>query len=125
MIVRPAIRPHPRSGLPIRRTGKATSRTSSGEVSGHIQADAYAGFNRLYEEGRIREAACWAHVRRKFYDLEQAYASPVAQEALERIGAMYRVEEQIRGKPPDQRRAVRQTQSKPWLDSLREWFEAT
>ena len=60
-----------------------------------------------------------------FYDLEQAHASPVAHEALERIGALYGIEEQIRGKPPDQRRAVRQAQSKPLLDALRQWFEAT
>jgi transposase len=92
---------------------------------GTLQADAYAGFNQLYENGRIQQAACWAHVRRKFYDLEQAHASPVAQEALARIGALYGIEEQIRGKPPDERRAVRQAQSKPLLDSLRQWFEAT
>ena len=92
---------------------------------GTLQADAYAGFNQLYENGRIQQAACWAHVRRKFYDLEQAHASPVAREALARIGALYGIEEQIRGKPPDERRAVRQAQSKPLLDSLRQWFEAT
>ena len=92
---------------------------------GTLQADAYAGFNQLYENGRIQQAACWAHVRRKFYDLEQAHASPVAREALERIGALYGIEETIRGKPPDERRAVRQAQSKPLLDSLRQWFEAT
>jgi transposase len=92
---------------------------------GTLQADAYAGFNQLYENVRIRHAACWAHVRRHFYDLEQAHSSPVAREALQRIGALYGVEEEIRGKPPDQRRAVRQTQSKPLLDSLRQWFEAT
>jgi len=92
---------------------------------GTLQADAYAGFNQLYENGRIQQAACWAHVRRKFYDLEQAHASPVAREALVRIGALYGIEETIRGKPPDQRRAVRQAQSKPLLDSLRQWFEAT
>jgi transposase len=92
---------------------------------GTLQADAYAGFNQLYENVRIRHAACWAHVRRHFYDLEQAHSSPVARETLQRIGALYGVEEEIRGKPPDQRRAVRQTQSKPLLDSLREWFEAT
>jgi transposase len=56
---------------------------------GTLQADAYAGFNQLYENGRIQQAACWAHVRRKFYDLEQAHASPVAREALVRIGALY------------------------------------
>jgi transposase len=90
---------------------------------GTLQADAYAGFNQLYENGRIQQAACWAHVRRKFYDLEQAHASPVAREALVRIGALYGIEEQIRGRPPEQRREVRQAQAKPLLDSLREWFE--
>ena len=64
---------------------------------GTLQADAYAGFNQLYEDGRIEQAACWAHVRRKFYDLEQAHASPVAREALQRIGTLYGIEEQIRG----------------------------
>ena len=95
------------------------------EFRGTLQADAYAGFNPLYENGRIQQAACWAHVRRKFYDLEQAHASPVAREALQRIGALYGIEETIRGKPPDERRAVRQAQSKPLLDSLSQWFEAT
>jgi transposase len=92
---------------------------------GTLQADAYAGFNQLYENGRIEQAACWAHVRRKFYDLEQAHSSPVAREALHRIGTLYGIEEQIRGKPPDQRREVRQEQAQPLLDSLRQWFEAT
>jgi transposase len=92
---------------------------------GTLQADAYAGFNQLYEDGRIQQAACWAHVRRHFYDVEQAHASPVAHEALERIGALYGIEEQIRGKPPDERRSVRHAQSKPLLDSLRAWFETT
>jgi len=92
---------------------------------GMLQADAYAGFNQLYENNRIEHVACWAHVRRHFYDLEQAHSSPVAREALERIGALYRMEELIRGKPPEERRAVRQTQAKPLLDSLRQWFEET
>jgi len=92
---------------------------------GTLQADAYAGFNQLYENGRIAQAACWAHGRRKFYDLEQAHASPTAREALVRIGALYGIEESIRGRPPEERREVRQAQSKPLLDSLRQWFEAT
>ena len=92
---------------------------------GTLQADAYAGFNQLYEDGRIEPAACWAHVRRHFYDLEQAHSSPVAREALQRIGALYGIEEPIRGRPPDERRALRQTQAKPLLDSLRQWLEAT
>jgi hypothetical protein len=92
---------------------------------GKLQADAYAGFNQVYEDGRIQHASCWAHVRRHFYDLEQAHASPVAREALVRIGALYSIEEEIRGRPPDERRAVRQARSQPLLESLRQWFEAT
>ena len=95
------------------------------EFRGTLQADAYVGFNQLYEDVRIQHAACWARVRRKFYDLEQAHASPVARETLARIGALYGIEETIRGKPPDERRAVREAQSRPLLDSLRQWFEAT
>jgi transposase len=95
------------------------------EFRGTLQADAYAGFNQLYQDGRIQEAACWAHVRRKFYDLAEAHASPVAKEALERIAALYAIEEEIRGRPPDERREVRQARAKPLLASLREWFEAT
>ena len=95
------------------------------EFRGTLQADAYAGFNQLYESGRIEQAARWAHVRRHFYDLEHAHASPTARETLQGIGAPYRIEETIRCKPPDERRALRQAQSKPLLDSLRQWFETT
>jgi len=95
------------------------------QFRGTLQADAYAGFNQLYADGRIQQAVCWAHVRRHFYDLEQAHASPIAQEALLRIVALYKVEDQIRGKPPEERRAVRQAESKPLLDSLRQWLETT
>ena len=95
------------------------------EFRGTLQADAYAGFNQLYEDGRIQQAVCWAHVRRHFYDLEQAHASPIAQEALLRIVALNKVEDQIRGKPPEERSAVRQAESKPVLDSLRQWLETT
>src|SRR5947208_9605062 len=95
------------------------------EFRGTLQADAYAGFNQLYQNGCIQEAACWAHVRRKFYDLQQAHASPVASEALDRIGALYAIEKEIRGRPPEERRQVRQTRSKALLASLRQWFETT
>jgi hypothetical protein len=95
------------------------------KFSGVLQADAYAGFNQLYQDGRIQQACCWAHVRRHFYDLEQAHASAVAREALVRIGALYRIEEEIRGRPPDERRSVRQARTKPLLESLRQWFETT
>jgi len=92
---------------------------------GTLQADGYAGFNRLYEESRIQEAACWAHVRRKFYDLEQAHASPVAAEALTRIGQLYGIEKEIRGRSPDERRQVRQSRARPLLDSMHEWLRET
>ncbi len=95
------------------------------EFSGTLQADAYAGFNQLYENGRIQEAACWAHVRRKFYDLQQAHASPVASEALERIAALYGIEKEIRGRPAEERRQIRNARARPLLESLRQWFEAT
>jgi len=92
---------------------------------GTLQADGYAGFNRLYDDGRIREAACWAHVRRKFFDLHQAHASPIATEAVERIGQLYRIESEIRGRPPDQRQQVRDERARPLLIALHEWFKTT
>ena len=92
---------------------------------GTLQADAYAGFNRLYEDGRIQEAACWAHVRRKFYDLDQAHASPAAKEALKRIGQLYAIEAEIRGHPPEERRAVRQARAAPLVESMHTWLETT
>jgi transposase len=95
------------------------------EFRGTLQADAYAGFNQLYVNGRIQEAACWAHVRRKFYDLQQAHASPAASEALQRIAALYGIEKEIRGRPPDERREVRNQRARPLLESLRQWFETT
>jgi transposase len=92
---------------------------------GMLQADAYAGFDRIYEAGSIQEAACWAHVRRKFYDLQVAHKSPVAQEALRRIGELYAIEADIRGRKPEERRQVRNERSRPLLDSLKPWLEET
>ena len=92
---------------------------------GALQADAYAGFNQLYEDGRIQEIACWAHVRRKFYDLQQAHASPIASEALERIAALYAIESEVRGRAPDERQQVRHTRARPLLQSLHEWFNTS
>ena len=60
---------------------------------GVLHADGYAGFNGLFESGRVTEAACWAHVRRKFFDVHPANGSPIAKEALDRIGALYALEE--------------------------------
>lgn len=95
------------------------------EFTGILQADAYAGFNALYESGRVQEAACLAHVRRKFYDLVEAHHSPLATEAIERIGALYAIEKEIRGRPPEARREVRTTRARPLLDSLCQWLQAS
>lgn len=89
--------------------------------SGILQADAYAGFGHLYGQ-RIQEAACWAHARRAFYELHEANQSPVAAEALERIGALYAIEAESRGRPPDERAMIRQARAGPLLESLREWL---
>ncbi len=91
--------------------------------AGILQADGYAGFDRLYGE-RVQEAACWAHARRKFYDVHVALKSPIAQEAIERIGRLYAIEAEIRGKPPDERRAVRQARAGPELEQLYAWLHA-
>lgn len=90
---------------------------------GTLQADGYAGFNRVYEKRGLQEAGCWAHVRRKFYDLHQAHASPLAAEAIVRIGQLYAIETEIRGRSPDERREVRQIRSRPLLASLHEWLQ--
>jgi len=93
------------------------------EFCGVLQADAYAGFNDLYASGRIREAGCWAHARRAFYEIHEAHKSPVAAEALERIGALYDIEADIRGSPPSRRAEVRQARAGPLLEALHAWLK--
>lgn len=93
------------------------------DFRGILQADAYSGFGRLYQDGSIQEAPCMAHIRRKFYDLMVAHHSPIATEAVQRISALYQIEKQIRGCSPDQRRQVRSTRARPLLESMRRWLE--
>jgi transposase len=97
--------------------------------NGVLQADAYAGFKKLYAPGadgapRIREAACWAHLRRDFHDLWKTTGSPIAKEALDQIGALYDIERDIAGKSAEMRRQVRQNHSRPRVDEFRIWCEA-
>jgi len=92
---------------------------------GILQADGYAGYAGLYAAGGIVEAACWAHVRRKFFDVHEATKSPLAREALDRIAALYRIEAAIRGKPAAQRLRGRAEHSAPLLAALHAWLEAT
>jgi len=95
------------------------------DFNGILQADAYSGFGHLCQGGRILEAACWAHARRAFYDIHQANQSPIAAEALARIGALYAIESEIRGRSPEERVAIRQSRAGPLLQSLREWLPQT
>src|SRR3954470_21312 len=92
---------------------------------GILQVDGYSGFKRLLENrppSAIRLAFCWAHCRRRFYEIHQATGSPLAEEALRRIGELYKVETEIRGRPAEARRAVRQERSKPLVDALHTWL---
>jgi len=100
-------------------------RTHLKDFRGVIHADGYAGFNELFAGDQIAEAACWAHVRRKFFDVHAATASPIAKEALDRIGQLYRVEETINGAAPDHRRRERQQRSTPIAEALAAWAEET
>lgn len=96
---------------------------------GILQADGYAGFERLFNDADpnhpIREAACWAHARRKFYDIHVATQSPLAEEALQRIADLYAVEDSIRARPADARRRARQARAGPKLVELKSWLNAT
>jgi len=95
---------------------------------GILQADAYAGFRKLYERGldgepRIREAACWAHLRRDFHDVWKSTNSSIARDALEQIGKLYDVERSINGQSLERRLAARQQQSRPLVLAFRTWCE--
>lgn len=90
---------------------------------GVLHVDGYAGFERLTGKGDIILAACWAHTRRKFYEVAQATNAPLAEEALRRIGELYAIEAEVRGQPPPYRLATRQSRSKPIVDALRIWLE--
>ena len=92
---------------------------------GILQADAYSGFGAMYQGGDIIEASCWAHARRKFYDIYAANRSPIAGEAIARIGALYAIERAIRGQLPEQRAAVRQREATPLLEQMHAWLSAT
>ena len=92
---------------------------------GTLQADGYAGFGGLYQHGNLVEAACWAHVRRKFHDLHATGQAPLATEALRRIGLLYGIEQAINGCPASERAIARQARAGPVLDELHAWLAAT
>src|SRR6516165_391924 len=91
---------------------------------GVLQVDGYAGFERLTERGEIVLAACWAHTRRKFFDVHEATGSPIAGEALRRIAELYVIERSIRGRAAEERRSVRDSRSRPLVEAMKPWLEA-
>jgi hypothetical protein len=93
------------------------------KFTGVLQADAFAGYNRLYQGGAIQEAPCMAHIRRKFVDIVKVHQSPIATEAVERIAALYRIEKEIKGRSAEERRIIRSARAKPLFDDLRRWLE--
>jgi transposase len=90
---------------------------------GIVQVDGYPGFERLCTGGHIQLAACWAHARRKFYEVHQATGSPVAAEALRRIAELYAIEANIRGQMAATRQSVRRAKSLPLVDAMKVWLE--
>lgn len=118
-----------RPGSPTRPTAAASTRRSTCEASAAqyaLQADAYAGWPQLYATGLVREVACWAHARRPWWDLflrSKRDPGSLAAQALARIGALYAIEDEIRGQPPDLRRALRQARAEPLLKAMRTWLE--
>lgn len=94
--------------------------------TGIMQADAFAGFNALYEPDRepqpLIEAGCWAHFRRKFFELARLQKAPIAIEAVRRIDELFAIEREINGRPIEQRLAVRRERSKPLVDKFEDWM---
>jgi transposase len=109
------------------RGGEHPNRHLAG-FAGILQADAYAGFNDLYHSerkpGPVVEAACWSHGRRKFFELAGVAKAPLAVEAVRRIDAIFAIEREINGAPPEQRLAIRKTRIAPLVSDLQAWMRA-
>jgi transposase len=99
------------------------------DCQGYLHADGYAGFNSLYEinpitgTSQMTEVACWAHVRRKLYEVHIATASPAAKDLLERMAALFKLEADIRGQAADERKNARIQYAIPLLNALKEAME--
>ena len=113
-------------------------RAELASFTGWLHADGYSGFGRLYEvrdarstdraplhgAPRVAEVACWSHARRGFFDVHASNGSPIAKEALDRIGALFDIEHTIAGHAPDLRKSVRQRTARPRIDDLATWLDA-
>jgi len=89
-----------------------------------LHVDGYAGFERLTTRGDVVLAACWAHTRRRFYEVAQAENTRLAHEAVRRIAGIYAVETRVRGQSPALRLAARRSCSEPIVEALKAWLEA-
>ena len=108
------------------RTAPMTAPSPSSPAFPVLQVDGWGGFKRLTggtEAGALILAFCWSHARRQFYEIHQATQSPIAGEVIARIAALYRIEDAIRGRPPDERVAVRQRESRPKVEALKVYLE--
>jgi transposase len=105
--------------------GQEHAKELLGDYAGLLQCDGYAAYKSVSSSRADGPtlAFCWAHVRREFFDLAKGGTAPIATEALQRIAALYAIEAEVRGKPPDVRRAARQARSKPLVEDLFRWFE--
>ncbi|MFX0718182.1 IS66 family transposase [Escherichia coli] len=103
---------------PVQVLLPGNKKTKTGRLWTYVRDDRNAGFNELYRDGRITEAACWAHARRKIHDVHVRTPSALTEEALKRIGELYAVEAEIRGMLAEQRLAERQRKTKPLLSTL-------
>lgn len=97
---------------------------------GFLQADGYSGFGPLYETtngqpATVTEVACWAHVRRYFYDIHVANNAPIAGEALQRIGRLFDTERTAMGRSPEERQLIRQRSARPVMDELAKFLDAS
>jgi transposase len=102
------------------RSGKAC-RDFLADWRGKLVCDDYQGYKAGFANG-ITEVGCWAHARRKFFELTERGDSPIAEQALQTIGLLYDIERQIQEKPPDERLQTRGTQSRPIVEKLRAWL---
>jgi hypothetical protein len=89
-----------------------------------VQCDGYAAYKAPATSGDVTLAFCWAHVRHGFFDLAKGGAAPIATEVLQRIAALYAIEAEIRGRPAEERLAVRQARSRPLVAELFTWLDA-
>src|SRR5262245_12856849 len=123
------------SAAPIRRRQHSSTRqTAAASIphahlagyAGLMQADAYYGLNRLYaasrQPGPIVEASCWAHARRKFFDLARINKAPIAIDAVARIDALFAIEREINRAAADERKRMRQERSRPLVAALEFWL---